>query len=120
MRQCGDCSMCCQGWLKAEVFGEEISPGNPCMFVDKLGVKGCSIYHMERPPVCTRYLCAWRQDENIPDWMQPNKIRVIIDYRRDVYRVARCDSIPGQYKKAVEWMEQNKHLHGREMQVNKK
>src|SRR6266853_1451403 len=45
-RQCGTCTVCCDGWVKGTIFGHEMKPGLPCHF---RGEGCCSIY--ERRPV---------------------------------------------------------------------
>ncbi len=79
-RQCGECTLCCEGTLSANIFGEEIYYGSkPCMFLNKLGVKGCSIYEMNRPKVCSEYRCVWLQGY-LPDEYRPDKINMIVHF----------------------------------------
>jgi len=74
-RSCGDCTLCCEGWLVGNVQGHEIYPGRKCHFVD-VG-KGCTIYD-ERPEMCQKYECQWLIDKNIPEWLKPNRSDVIL------------------------------------------
>src|SRR5437588_9511649 len=30
-RRCGECTACCDGWLKINVYGVEVYPGHPCL-----------------------------------------------------------------------------------------
>jgi len=64
-RECGDCTVCCEGHLTANIHGHEMHPGKPCHFVD----------NRDRPKnICAAYKCAWLSDPDggIPEWMKPN------------------------------------------------
>jgi Fe-S-cluster containining protein len=78
-RKCEECTMCCQGWLKADIYGHTLLPGSPCHFLGKT----CTIYK-DRPNVCREYKCVWLEDSNysIPEWMKPSLSNVIISRRR--------------------------------------
>lgn len=78
-RECGECTKCCEGWLTTTVKTKNIYPGNPCKFV-AIG-KGCTIYSERPRDPCITYKCAWLTEEDIPEWMKPDKINAIIDYR---------------------------------------
>lgn len=77
-RSCGDCTLCCEGWLINSSHGYEMWPGRKCQFVS-LG-KGCTIYD-QRPDTCVKYECQWLSDERIPEWMKPNKCGAILKER---------------------------------------
>lgn len=79
-RSCGDCTKCCEGWLAGSVDGKDFYPGRPCHFI-QIG-KGCSIYPKRPVDPCQTYRCAWLIDENIPEWMKPNAVDAIVDYRK--------------------------------------
>ena len=74
-RVCGDCSKCCEGWVRAVIFDKPIQPGLKCHY---LGTH-CTI-HEKRPQVCRDFFCAWVKDKtfSIPEWMKPNLSNVII------------------------------------------
>lgn len=74
-RQCGECRMCCQGWLAGKVLEHEMKPGTPCHFIRDAG---CSIY--ERRPVepCRTFVCGWLlPDSPFPEGFRPDKLGVI-------------------------------------------
>jgi hypothetical protein len=77
-RSCGDCTLCCEGWLGNVSHGYEMWPGRKCQFVSL--EKGCTIYD-QRPDTCQKFECQWLSDERIPEWMKPNKCGVIIRER---------------------------------------
>ena len=76
-RECGDCSMCCQGFLQADIHGYSMSPGVPCHFAGQTSCGGCTIYE-DRPEVCQGYQCLWKISPQLPEWMKPNKADVLI------------------------------------------
>ena len=78
-RECNNCTKCCEGWLTTTVRNTNIYPGNPCKFIE-IG-KGCTIYSERPKDPCITYKCAWLTEEDIPEWMKPDKINAIIDYR---------------------------------------
>ena len=74
-RSCGDCTLCCEGWLVNHAHGYDMWPGRKCQFVS-VG-KGCTIYD-QRPDTCQKYQCQWLTDKRVPEWMKPNKIGAIM------------------------------------------
>jgi hypothetical protein len=77
-RECGECSMCCQGYLYGEAYGLPFFPNNPCHYWDpssKCG--GCSI-HKDRPAICSDFECLWKQTKQMPQWMKPDYCKVLI------------------------------------------
>ena len=70
-RECGECDLCCK-YLTHEVYGQLVSPDNPCRFLKN----GCSI-HPNRPAQCKRYFCMWAQGV-LPEWMFPKDIGVMV------------------------------------------
>ena len=70
-RECGECDLCCR-WLSHDVYGQLVSPNNPCRFIKN----GCSI-HKNRPAQCKRYFCMWAQGV-LPEWMYPKDIGVMV------------------------------------------
>lgn len=73
-RECGECNLCCK-WLSHEVYGQWVTPGNPCRFVREC----CTIYE-DRPPTCRTYHCAWLQGL-LPEWMYPHLIGIIVSVK---------------------------------------
>ncbi len=81
-RSCGECTRCCEGWLKANIKGYKIYPGHPCFFLGK----NCTIYK-DRPLMpCQTYQCEWLKNKDFPEWMRPDISNVIITerYREDI------------------------------------
>lgn len=78
MRECGDCTACCEGWHTSEIRGHRMFPGRPCHFFRN----GCTIYKF-RPDSCKDYYCAWVMDEHseFPEWMRPDLSGIICDWR---------------------------------------
>jgi hypothetical protein len=75
LRQCGDCTKCCEGWLANEIHGHFTWPGKKCQFVET--GTGCSIYE-DRPETCQRFECEWLKNYDVPAWLKPNKSNVIL------------------------------------------
>ena len=77
-RSCGGCTMCCQGWLHANIYGEMMYSGNPCRFVaeDK-----CAIYINRPHSPCKTYRCGWLVDHSLPEWLKPSVSNVICTWR---------------------------------------
>ena len=78
-RACDGCKRCCEGWLLTEIYGKKVNIENPCHF---LGTKGCSIYDIRPHDPCKIYVCEWKADMNLPEWLKPNKANVIITKRK--------------------------------------
>ncbi len=90
-RECGDCSACCQGWLRLRVGDATITPGHPC---PRIRNSRCSAYD-ERPATCADFNCAWLiNDLDYPDWMRPNNANVILKYIDLVSSVSAICAIP--------------------------
>jgi len=56
-KNCGVCTLCCEGFLEGSSYGNIFKKYQPCIYLDK-GL--CSIYTY-RPKFCQDYYCAWRQ-----------------------------------------------------------
>lgn len=81
-RSCGDCTMCCQGWLSGQAYEYTFMKGHPCHFLDTCGDR-CTIYDI-RPEVCQEFKCEWlRQPVAFPLWMKPELTKVIVTWRTD-------------------------------------
>ena len=74
VRECGECDLCCR-YLTHDVYGQRISPSNPCRFIKN----GCSIYP-NRPHQCRTYQCMWIQGV-LPEWMYPKDSGVIVSVK---------------------------------------
>lgn len=75
---CGECTECCTGCLRADIHGHTMKPGTPCFFLNKLEVRGCSIYE-DRPKLCVKYKCEWLKQANWPKNLQPKVCGIIVD-----------------------------------------
>ncbi len=75
-RVCGECTRCCEGWLRANIKGYKIYPGHPCHFLGK----NCTIYAERPASPCKVYNCAWltNQQLDFPEWMRPDLSNVIV------------------------------------------
>lgn len=74
-RTCGTCTVCCEGWLKGNIYGYEMFPGRPCHFK---GTNNCTIYN-DRPDIpCKKFFCQWLIDYTVPEWLKPNIAKVLI------------------------------------------
>ena len=74
MRDCGDCTACCEGWLLSEKM--RLYPGSGC---DHCSDSGCGIYD-ERPETpCRSFECAWLMDQaGLPSEARPDLSGVIL------------------------------------------
>lgn len=68
-RSCKDCTKCCDGWLTANIDGQELGPGSPCKFVD-CGI-GCTIYDNRPEELCATFECSWRASDFVPEKFSP-------------------------------------------------
>lgn len=77
-KKCGTCSLCCEGWLFANAYGNVFGKGKACVF---LCHKQCVIYET-KPETCTKFQCGWTQ-HLFPDWMYPLESDVIVSIEFD-------------------------------------
>jgi len=75
-RACLECTACCDGWLKINVRGFDVFPGNPCRFSVE---HKCSIYPDRPEDPCRQFVCGWLADNSpLPEWMRPDKANLIL------------------------------------------
>ena len=79
-RNCGDCTACCDGWLKAEIKGDGLthhtaSPGSPCMYSSSTG---CQVYESRPVSPCRVFRCEWLTNLDLPEKFKPNRSKVIL------------------------------------------
>jgi hypothetical protein len=79
-RKCGSCTKCCEGYLSGEALGHSFYPGKPCHFI-AIG-QGCTVYAKRPQDPCVTYKCGWLTNLNIPEWLKPDAVNVIIDERQ--------------------------------------
>jgi hypothetical protein len=81
-RTCADCTKCCEGWLSANILGEDMFPGKPCQFVTP--DVGCTIYKDRPKDPCKTFECAWRATDYIPLEFSPvNTGQIVVPYQLD-------------------------------------
>jgi hypothetical protein len=88
---CGDCSLCCT------LMGVEMEPVKPAFIRCRhCGPLGCAIY-ADRPDVCEGFMCAWLASQKLgglqlPAWMRPDRVGVVIDINSAGAIIAHCES----------------------------
>ena len=80
MRDCGDCTACCEGWVEDRIeIGSkviEMRPGKPC---EHCTDRGCGIYKERPTDPCRVFNCAWLLNEaDFPDDMRPDRCGAIV------------------------------------------
>jgi hypothetical protein len=74
-RSCGNCTACCDGWLKITVFGAPVYPGQPCPHSSG---HHCLIYDRRPVEPCQRFRCGWLVPNSpLPEWLRPDQAKVI-------------------------------------------
>lgn len=105
-RSCGTCTACCDGWLRIEVRGHQVSPGKPCPFRVQ---HGCSIYDERPQHPCREFICGWLVASSpLPDWMRPDKSDLIMLAANFVWHGLPVDVVVAAgerpKKKALDWL----------------
>lgn len=105
-RSCESCTACCDGWLRIEVRGHQIQPGNPCPF--SVGQQ-CAIYEDRPHDPCRVFNCGWLIPTSpMPVWMRPDKSNVIFMPANFSWRGKWVDVAVavGEHpkKKALDWL----------------
>ena len=74
MRECGNCTACCEGWVPDKSLN--MYAGNPCKHCES---SGCAIYE-DRPEVpCRTFRCVWLDNvAEFPEDMRPDVSGVIV------------------------------------------
>jgi hypothetical protein len=72
---CGNCTACCDGWLSGEAHGIPFYSGRKCNFVSE---NGCVIYSERPNDPCKTFHCEWLLNKAMPEWMRPDKSKVIL------------------------------------------
>ncbi len=84
IRPCGDCSLCCDGWLNTHVLGHDISLGHPCRFTNG---HQCTIHETRPQDPCRVFFCGWaKAGSHLPEWMWPKQSGVIVLTGRSSWR----------------------------------
>jgi hypothetical protein len=75
-RSCGECTACCDGWLKINIHGHDVFPGKPCPYSTG---KSCRIYVNRPDDPCRQFVCAWlAKGSRLPEAFRPDRLGVII------------------------------------------
>ena len=83
-RPCGDCSLCCEGWLKTRVLDFQIDVGKPCPHCSG---HHCTIHGKRPHDPCRIFFCGWAvAGSSLPEWLQPSKCGVIVLTGRSSWR----------------------------------
>lgn len=75
-KSCSGCTKCCEGWLIADINGEQLHPGKGCSAVVQ-GV-GCSIYEDRPEEPCALFECFWKASKIMPMEFKPSEVGVIV------------------------------------------
>lgn len=83
MKQCGDCSECCNG-----TFRMRTSDQNGNRIITRAGLRcnkyngiTCTIYE-SRPDICRNFYCMYMREEDFPEWTKPNICGFIAAYQK--------------------------------------
>lgn len=106
VRICGDCTACCDGWLKIEVRGHQIFPGRACPFSS---AHQCTIYKDRPDDPCRQFVCGWLVDSSpLPEWMRPDKANMILLPANFIWRGLPVDVAvaagESPRRKALDWL----------------
>jgi hypothetical protein len=88
-RSCGDCTKCCEGFLKADItlkdgtptvsMGMEGPKRTICRFVEE-GV-GCKAYEVRPDNPCRIFKCDWLTNPDMPESFKPSRSNAIFTTR---------------------------------------
>lgn len=77
MRECGECTFCCEGYLRAKIQATDgtpevrVDPWNPCIFRVQ---GGCGNYENRPIYPCRDFQCEWLSHPDVfPEKMRPDK-----------------------------------------------
>lgn len=76
MRNCGECTACCDGWVTSKAVG--LSPGVACKHCT---VSGCAIYEDRPEDPCRTFKCRWLADpDGLDESLRPDKCGAIAKF----------------------------------------
>ena len=80
MRECGNCSACCDGWIANRIaFGDEVIEVYPGQHCRHCSGTGCSIYEDRPQSPCREFSCMWLERESeFPEEMRPDRSGAIV------------------------------------------
>jgi hypothetical protein len=74
VRECGECTACCEGWLPDKSL--DMYAGKACTHCRS---EGCAIYETRPENPCRTFRCAWLRDEEaFPAEMRPDQCGAIV------------------------------------------
>lgn len=105
-RDCGECDVCCRGWLKINTDEIKIPIGEACQHLSDVG---CGIYTTRPENPCRTFFCGWAaEDSPLPEWMQPHNSRAIVLFNAIQWQGYTFDQVVpvGEEipRKTIEWL----------------
>ncbi len=104
-RKCFPCTACCGGWLTADIYGEKLKPGKPCIHSTK---QGCGIYERRPKDPCIDFKCGWLQEQSkLSEHMKPSECGALVlldrrwQGRKVIIAIPTRKSIPSD---TLEWL----------------
>lgn len=81
---CGECTACCEGFLNADLTFDgvtyKVRPETPCPMIHN---HSCKVYNTPlKPTTCDNYSCMWLDNLDIPDYMRPDRCKVILTEKK--------------------------------------
>jgi hypothetical protein len=78
-RACGECTACCDGWVKGTIEGHDMFPGQPCFFRGEGAGGGCTIYERRPQYPCRDFVCGWLAPGSpFPESFRPDRLGVMV------------------------------------------
>ncbi|MBT8420714.1 MAG: hypothetical protein KJO08_07645 [Gammaproteobacteria bacterium] len=114
-RECRPCTGCCDGWVQMVINGTPVYPGSQCPHSTG---EGCNDYGNRPTDPCKHFDCGWMiKDSPLPDWMKPNKGKVIVLFNKLSWNGYPVDlAVPVGKKippRSLEWLEAFSRNHTR-------
>ncbi len=114
-RECQPCTGCCDGWVQMNINGVAVYPGHPCPHSTG---SGCDDYVNRPKDPCDNFQCGWIVDDSpLPDWMKPDKAKVIVIFNKLNWNGFPVDlAVPVGKKippRALNWLKQFSEKHYR-------
>ena len=114
-RPCGECDVCCRGWLRINTDEIKIKVGEECPHISDVG---CGNYENRAVNPCRTFFCGWAStDSPLPDWMQPHKSKAIVLYNAIIWNGISLDQVVpvGEEipKETLEWLMNFSRTHKR-------
>ncbi len=107
-RQCGNCTACCDGWLKIVIHGQAVYPGKPCPYSTG---SSCKIYPDRPEDPCKKFECGWLMENSpLPETWRPDKCGVIVLFSFTTWQGMPVDAVVPAGNdpslELLEWMRQ--------------